>query len=90
MGSYASSETTRTAFIMAAGELFAAKGIDAVSVREIAARAGENTGCIHYHFGNKEGLLNAVVEYAMQNWQNDPFGKFIDDNETLFQSSQGR
>jgi len=57
---------------MAAGELFAKKGLDAVSTRAIAERAGENIGSIHYHFKNKEGLLKAIMEFIMAKWKDSP------------------
>ena len=47
--------------IRAAETLFAARGIDAVSMREIAtaARCGD-TNAVTYYFGSKDGLLAAV------------------------------
>ncbi len=45
-----------------ASELFARRGIDAVSLNEINRSAGQrNTSAMHYHFGSKEGLLQAIV-----------------------------
>ena len=87
---YATSESTRMAFIMAAGELFAKHGVKAVCVRTIAMKSGENTGSIHYHFGGKRGLLDAVVDYASKPWLNDPLGKMLRDNESLFSSRNGQ
>ncbi|MCJ2180510.1 TetR/AcrR family transcriptional regulator [Novosphingobium album (ex Hu et al. 2023)] len=55
-------ETTRLAIIEAAETLFAERGIDAVSLREIGAAAGaKNTAVVSYHFGDKEGLLDAIL-----------------------------
>ena len=43
---------TRDQIIRAAEELFAARGIDSVSLREINRAAGQsNTGAVQYHFG---------------------------------------
>lgn len=53
---------TRTALVEAALHLFGAKGYEAASTREIAARAGANVAAIAYHFGGKEGLRLACVE----------------------------
>lgn len=53
---------TRDALIAAATDAFAAHGFDAVSTREIAARASANQALINYHFGGKEGLYLAVFE----------------------------
>jgi TetR/AcrR family transcriptional regulator, repressor for neighboring sulfatase len=54
------------ALIEAAIELFAERGPAAVSVREIATRAGVNHGLVHRHFGSKEGLLSAVLQFLAE------------------------
>jgi TetR/AcrR family transcriptional regulator len=41
--------------------LFAAKGLNGVSVRELASAAGVNLSMISYYFGGKEGLYAAVL-----------------------------
>jgi AcrR family transcriptional regulator len=51
--------------INAAGELAAELGFSNVSTRAVADRSGENIGSIHYHFGGKDGLFEAVVRTAM-------------------------
>lgn len=65
MKTYSSSETTRAGIINAAGELAAEVGFSNVSTRTVAARAGANIGSIHYHFGGKDGLFEAVVREAI-------------------------
>lgn len=40
--------------------LFAEKGFDSVTVRDIAAEAEVSVGLINHHFGSKEGLREAV------------------------------
>jgi AcrR family transcriptional regulator len=47
----------REAILAAAEELFATKGLNAVSVRDIAQAAGANPGSVTYHFKTKDGLL---------------------------------
>ena len=50
------------ALIRAAEELFAERGSDAVSLREIVAASGAtNASAIQYHFGDRRGLLRAVL-----------------------------
>ena len=90
MASYSSSQKTINSLIMAAGELFAERGIEAVTTRAIAQKSKENIGNIHYHFGSKEGLLDAVLEFACSRWNNDPFGKFLKENRNLFKTSEGQ
>ena len=54
---------TAVAHLLRAAEtLFGQKGLDGVSVREIAVEAGVHFGLIRYHFGSKEGLYRACIE----------------------------
>jgi TetR/AcrR family transcriptional regulator, repressor for neighboring sulfatase len=55
-------EQTKEALLKAAGELFGAKGPDAVSVRDVAGLAGVNQGLVHRHFGSKEQLIRGLAE----------------------------
>jgi AcrR family transcriptional regulator len=54
---------TRDQIIRAAEQLFAAHGIDGVSLREINRAAGQsNTGAVQYHFGDRDGLVRALID----------------------------
>lgn len=53
---------TRDALLKAAAKLFAEKGAEAVSTREIASKAHVNNGLIHRHFRTKDALLREVLE----------------------------
>ncbi len=54
---------TRQRLLEAAEERFATRGIDSVSLAEITTAAGlNNTGAVHYHFGGREELLEAIIE----------------------------
>ena len=53
---------TKDSILNAAERLFAERGYEATSLRAITTAAGVNLAAVHYHFGNKEGLLDAVVE----------------------------
>jgi AcrR family transcriptional regulator len=55
---------TRAQLILAAERLFAERGIDGVSLREINLAANQrNTSAAHYHFGSKEALIDAIFEF---------------------------
>jgi AcrR family transcriptional regulator len=55
-------ESTKQQLITAAETLFAERGIDGVSLREINAAAGQkNSTALQYHFRNRFGLLVAVL-----------------------------
>jgi AcrR family transcriptional regulator len=57
---------TRTRLLLKAEELFAERGIDAVSLREINRLAGQNnTSALHYHFGTREALIEAIFAFRM-------------------------
>ena len=53
-------ELTRERILDTAEVLFAQKGFEAVSVREITAAASCNLAGVNYHFGNKENLYLEV------------------------------
>ncbi|MCB1183931.1 TetR/AcrR family transcriptional regulator [bacterium] len=53
-------EATRDALLSAGLECFAAKGFTGCTTQEIARIAGVNKALISYHFGGKQGLLDAL------------------------------
>ena len=54
----------RAKILAAAERLFAERGLTGVAIRELASEAGVNGAMIHYYFGNKDGLYDAVIENA--------------------------
>jgi len=59
----------RQRLILSSLQLFADKGFDGVSVREIAKAADVSIGLISHHFGSKEGLRAAVDEYFIAQFE---------------------
>lgn len=54
---------TRERLVRAAAELFAEQGVDAARSRDIVKSAGQaNDSAIGYHFGSREGLLEAILD----------------------------
>ncbi|MDX1627634.1 MAG: TetR/AcrR family transcriptional regulator [Fulvivirga sp.] len=53
----------------AAGELFSREGYHATSTSKVARKAGVSEGLIFRHYGNKEGLLNAVIEEGQERFK---------------------
>ena len=82
---------TREAILGAAGRLFADRGFQ-VSTRAIADASGTNIGSISYYFGNKKGLIDAVLDHATQGWKNhaDVVEYIIDSSADLFKTPEGR
>lgn len=60
-------DDTKYTIIRTALHLFAERGLDGVSLSELRSASGQNNrSAIHYHFGNKDGLLDAVTEHVSQ------------------------
>lgn len=57
---------TRQAIIEAAGELFAIRGLEGTSIREIVKAAGTALCSVNYHFENKEQLYVECVRYVIE------------------------
>jgi AcrR family transcriptional regulator len=58
--------STKARILSAAQEVFAVKGFDGASTREIAARAGVNISSLHYHWDSKETLYRAIFARIYQ------------------------
>jgi AcrR family transcriptional regulator len=70
----ASSEAENTGgrerLLTAVVEYFASEGIGDVSLRQVAAAVGSSHRMLIYHFGSREGLLEAVVDALERNERN--------------------
>lgn len=53
----------RDKLLLVAMHLFAERGFDGVTVRDISTAAGVSVGLINHHFRSKEGLRQAVDDY---------------------------
>jgi len=53
---------TKQRLLDAAERLFAQQGFHAASLRAITGEAGANLAAVSYHFGSKEGLMEAVID----------------------------
>ncbi|UTW12407.1 TetR/AcrR family transcriptional regulator [Marinobacterium rhizophilum] len=57
---------TKDTLLITAERMFAESGIEGVSLRQIAVEAKQkNTSALHYHFGSKEDLIEAIFDYRM-------------------------
>ncbi len=54
------SPSTRARIVAAAERLFAERGFAGTTMRDLTRAAGTNLAAVNYHFGSKEGLLEAV------------------------------
>lgn len=55
-------QSNRDRIIDTAERLFAARGSQAVSLREINTAAGVSQGVLHYQFGGRDGLIEALLD----------------------------
>jgi AcrR family transcriptional regulator len=56
------SNPTKERILASAEQLFAEGGVAATSLRRITSRARVNLAAVNYHFGSKDGLVEAVYE----------------------------
>lgn len=61
-GRRARMEETRAKLVRAARAAFAEKGYAAASMDDLTAAAGLTRGALYHHFGDKKGLLRAVID----------------------------
>ena len=60
-------DAAREALVAHAERLFAERGVDGVSLRDVSAAAGQrNHSAAQYHFGDRRGLVAAVYEARMR------------------------
>jgi AcrR family transcriptional regulator len=58
--------STKAHLIDVSEELFGLYGLDGISLREIAASAGQaNANAVQYHFKDKHGLIHAILQDRM-------------------------
>lgn len=58
----------REALLCAGRESVEERGIDAVTTREICARAGVGAPTLYHHFGSREGLLEELLKEAQDRY----------------------
>lgn len=76
---------TRTSILDAARSVLRERGYASLSTREVAAMAGVPLSQIHYHFGSKQGLLVALLEYLNKQLLARQHRMFHDERLTLSQ-----
>lgn len=60
------SAATKDRLLKAAAVLFAERGFENVTVREICSASHANVAAVNYHFGDKAGLYRSIVMHAIQ------------------------
>ena len=62
---------TRALILDAAEDLFSKHGFYGVTIREVAREAGVDTALVHYYFGAKRALFDAVFLRRAEVWNNE-------------------
>lgn len=62
---------TRDAILNAAEDLFSKHGFYGVTIREVAREAGVDTALVHYYFGAKKALFDAVFIRRAEVWNSE-------------------
>ncbi|MBS0222373.1 MAG: TetR/AcrR family transcriptional regulator [Proteobacteria bacterium] len=65
---------TRERILLAAIRMFGAHGFESTTMRDLAGAVGIKAPGIYNHFGSKEEILNAAIEWAMHNFSNYVIG----------------
>ena len=73
--------TTKERILNVAIDLFAQKGFDAISLREIAEAAGIRKATLYYYFTTKDEILEQILKYVMESWNQSKVGKWSDSDD---------
>jgi len=63
---FATPDPTREKLLEVAGPIFADRGYQAATIREICGEAGANVAAVNYHFGDKLGLYTEVLQQSVR------------------------
>lgn len=74
---------TKERILEAAEEVFAERGFEGASTREIAAKAQVNISSLHYHWASKDALYIAIVARVLDSLRERVRQSFVADGEGL-------
>jgi len=69
-------DETRDRVLKAAARLFAERGFNHVSIRDICKEAGSNVASVNYHFGDKLGLYRELVSVVAEGMNDGKINAF--------------
>jgi len=73
-------DLTREKLLKVAGPIFADRGYQAATIREICVEAGANVAAVNYHFGDKLGLYTEVLQQSVRAVQITAVQNSLDQN----------
>src|SRR6059058_1994898 len=65
-GRHVAEQVRRSQIIRAAYHVAAARGLDGLTVRRVAIKAGVSTGLVLFHFEAKEQLIIALLDWLLE------------------------
>jgi AcrR family transcriptional regulator len=71
-------DPTRDKLLDVAGRIFADRGYQAATIREICIAASANVAAVNYHFGDKLGLYTEVVQQSLQRAKHEAVQSALD------------
>ncbi len=74
-------KSTKDKIFDASVDLFAERGYDGVSIRDIAAAVGIKESSIYKHYSGKDEILEKIFEYILETWRNVQVGKWSESRE---------
>ncbi len=72
---------TKEKIFDASVDLFAERGYDGVSIRDIAAAVGIKESSIYKHYAGKDELLEKIFDYFLETWRHSLVGKWSESSE---------
>jgi AcrR family transcriptional regulator len=76
----ATRDPTREKLLGVAGPVFADRGYQAATIREICTGAGANVAAVNYYFGNKLGLYTEILQQSVRAAQLEAVQNVLDRN----------
>jgi AcrR family transcriptional regulator len=74
------SDPTSEKLLDVAGRIFADRGYQAATIREICVAAGANVAAVNYHFGDKLGLYTEVLQQSLRAAEVEAVQSALDQN----------
>ncbi len=88
-GATGAPEVTRDTIVEVVAQLLAEHGEHGLRIRDVAEHAGVSVGTIYYHFGGREGLIEAVRQQQIVDFIATSFLNHIDEAPALITNAAG-
>jgi AcrR family transcriptional regulator len=86
---HTAADPTREKLLDVAGRIFADRGYQATTIREICLAASANVAAVNYHFGDKFGLYTEAVQQSVQAAELEAVQNALDQSASLEEILRG-